>query len=172
MKDLLFDNGTCQLQYIDEIGIKNSWLNDRLQYLIRKFRWYKKRVRQSLRSVNKISDTSQSNRDQIHEGDTVRVLSKKEIEHVLDRFRKTRGCTFQIGMYKYCGNEYKVIKEVDYFFDEARQKICKCNGIFLLDGVSCSGKTAYLAPCRRNCYFFWQAGWLKKIDIKGRPVLG
>jgi hypothetical protein len=66
-------------------------------------------------------------------------------------------------MYEYCGKEYKVIKKVDYFFDETKQKMCKCNGIFLLDGAYCTGKTAYLALCGRNCFYFWQASWLKKV---------
>jgi hypothetical protein len=156
-------NRMCQLQYLDEMGQKNNWLNDKLQYLVRKFRWYKKRISQNLRSVNNTGHIFQLNQCQIRPGDIVCVLSKEEISHVLDRFRRTRGCTFQVGMYEYCGKEYKVLKKVDYFYDEAKQKMCKCNGIFLLDGSSCTGKTAYLAPCGRNCFFFWQASWLKRV---------
>jgi hypothetical protein len=163
MRGPLTDDRLCQLQYIDEMSEKNSWFNDKLQYLIRKFRWYKKRIRQSLRSSSETGGIPQLNQDGINEGDTVRVLSREQIERVLDRSRKTRGCTFQVGMYEYCGKEYSVARKVNYFFDEARQKMCRCRDIFLLDGVYCSGKTAYLAPCGRNCYFFWHANWLKKV---------
>jgi hypothetical protein len=153
----------CQLQYVDEMGQKNTWLNENLQYLVRKFRWYKKRMLQSLRPNSKTGNISQVNQEQIQPGDIVRVRSKAEIGRVLNRFRKTRGCTFQVGMYEYCDKEFKVVKKVDYFFDETKQKMCKCNGIYLLDGAICRGKTAYLAPCGRNCFFFWQASWLEKV---------
>ena len=153
----------CQLQYVDEMGEKNTWLNDKLQYLIRKFRWYKRRISQSLHRVENTSNISQFNQAQIQPGDTVRVRSRAEIKRTLNRFRKTRGCTFQLGMYEHCGKEYKVLKRVDNFFDEAKQKMCKCNGIFLLEGACCTGATAYLAPCDRNCFFFWQSSWLEKV---------
>ena len=93
----------------------------------------------------------------------MRVRSREDIGRVLNRLRKTRGCTFQVGMYAYCVQEFKVAKKVDYFFDEAKQKMCKCNVIRFLDGAYCTGKTAYLAPCGRNCHFFWQAAWLIKV---------
>ena len=153
----------CQLQYVDEMGEKNTWLNDKVQFSIRKFRWYRKRILQSLHRVENTSNISQLNQAQIQPGDTVRVRSKPEIKRTLNRFRKTRGCTFQLGMYEHCGKEYKVLKKVSYFFDEAKQKMCKCNDIFLLEGACCTGKTAYLAPCGRNCFFFWQSSWLEKV---------
>jgi len=106
------------------------------------FRWYKKRISQSLHSLNNTYNISQLNQDQIKPDDIVRVLSKEEIGHVLNRFRKTQGSTFQVGMYEYCRKEYKVIKKVDHFYDEAKQKICTRNGIFLLDGANYTGKTA------------------------------
>jgi hypothetical protein len=157
------DKKMCQLQYVDEMGIKNTWLNDKLQYSIRKLRWYRKRFSQSLHPVKNTSNISQSNQARIQPGDTVRVRSKAEIKHTLNRFRKTRGCTFQLGMYEHCGKKYKVLKKVDYFFDEAKQKMCRCSDIYLLEGACCSGATAYLAPCGRNCFFFWQSSWLEKV---------
>jgi hypothetical protein len=152
----------CQLQYIDEIGEKNTWLNEKIQYSIRKLRWYRRRITESLRPVKKAGNVAQLSQPQIQPGDTVRVRSAEEIKSTLNRSRKTKGCTFQVGMYPYCGKEYKVYKKVDYFFDEVKQKMCKCNNIFLLDGCYCNGESAYLAPCARHCFFFWQASWLEK----------
>ena len=87
----------------------------------------------------------------------------EEIKGTLDRFRKTRGCTFQDRMYECCGKEFRVCEKVDYFFDEAKQKFCKCKNIFLLEGSYCNGKTAYLRPCERNCFYFWNINWIEKL---------
>jgi len=153
----------CQLQFIDEIGQKNTWFNDKLQYSIRKLRWYKKKILLSLHAVNNASKISQLNQEQIQPGDRVRVRSKAEIKRTLNRLRKTGGCTFLPEMYNHCGKEYKVFKKVDHFFDESKQDMRKCNNILLLEGSYCSGSTAYLKPCARNCFFFWQTSWLEKI---------
>lgn len=153
----------CQLQFIDEIEQKNSWLNDKLQFSIRKFRWYKRIIFRNRYSANSMSKISRVDPDQIRLGDMVRVRSETEIRQTLDGLRKTRGCTFQTEMFNHCGKEYRVFKEVGYFFDESKQKICKCNDIFLLEGSYCNGKTAYLHPCNRNCFYFWQTSWLEKV---------
>lgn len=153
----------CQLQYIDEIGQKNSWFNDKLQYSIRKLRWYKKTISRNRHRPHNAGTIPYLSPDEIQPGDLVRIRSKAEIEQTLDGLRKTRGCTFQTAMYNHCGKQYRVFKKVNYFFDEAKQKTCKCNGIFLLEGTYCNGKTAYLRPCARNCFYFWQVSWLEKI---------
>jgi hypothetical protein len=162
----LFDTaavGMCQLVHIDEMGRKNSWLNDKLQYSIRKVRYFRRTIRQRLQ-VKKIGGNSPpDNPEPIRPGDLVRVCSEAEIRQTLDRSRKTKGCTFQLEMYKHCGKEFKVYKKVRYFFDETKQKMCRCHDTYLLEGSFCSGKTAYLKPCGRNCFFFWQRSWLKKV---------
>ena len=101
----------CQLQFIDEIGQKNTWLNEKLQYSIRKLRWYKKKSSLGLQAVKNASGISQANQDQIQPGDLVRARSEAEINQTLNRVRKTKGCTFQKGMYNHCGKEYKVFKK-------------------------------------------------------------
>jgi hypothetical protein len=153
----------CQLQFIDEIAEKNSWFNDKLQYSIRKFRYFKRRIILGLQSAKPTNKSSQLIQDEIKPGDIVSVRSKAEIKGTLDRWRKTRGCTFQNGMYAHCGKEYRVLKKVDHFFDESKQKFCKCNNIYLLEGSYCNGSTAYLKPCDRNCFYFWQTSWLEKV---------
>jgi hypothetical protein len=159
----------CQLEHLNEIEQKNNWFNDKLQFSIRKYRYYKKLLYQRLHSDN-IGKVLQINHNQIQSGDTVVVRSEAEIKNTLNRWRKTRGCTFQIEMYQHCNKEYKVFKKVDYFFDETRQKMCKCNDLFLLEGCYCSGATAYLKPCQRNCFFFWHSSWISRISNDSKSL--
>lgn len=158
----------CQLEYVDAIGSENGWLNDKVQFWIRKLRYYK-RVLSRIRYTPQPCSIPLENHEDIQSGDLVRVRSRDEIKSALDKSRKTKGCTFQVGMYDCCGREYRVLKRVDYFFDEAKQKFCKCKNIFLLEGSNCTGTTAYLRPCDRNCYFFWHVAWLKKISPSLSP---
>jgi hypothetical protein len=152
----------CQLQHIDEIGRQNTWLDDKRQWLIRKFRWYRKKTVMRLRPNKYGAIVPPGSTLEFRPGDSVRVLPAGEINRRINRSRKTQGCTFQVGMYEHCGKEFEVLKKVEYFFDEARQKMCKCNNIYLLEGSFCNGKTAYMKRCDRNCYYFWHANWLEK----------
>jgi hypothetical protein len=152
----------CQLRYIDDVSKNNNWLNDKQQFVIRKFRYYRKIILRNLRLADNPPKTNQSSFKQLRPGDLVRVLPGKEIKRTLNRLNKTGGCTFQAGMYDYCGQEFRVLKKVNHFFDETRMKMCKCNHIYLLEGALCTGKTAYLRPCDRNCFFFWHSAWLEK----------
>ena len=152
----------CQLYYLDEMGARNSSLDDKIQFVIRKYRWYRKLVLRTLRRKHDIAISSEPTRE-IQPGDMVRVRTKAEIGRTFNKMHKTKGCTFQTSMFQHCGREYKVLKRVNYFYDEVRKKVCKCNGIFLLEGVQCDGETAYLRQCQRDCYYFWQEAWLEKI---------
>ncbi len=155
-------NATCQLQFIDEVGRENSWPVDKLQFCIRKLRWYKKRLLLGLHRPVGQGDASALSPLAIGIGDRVRVRSRDDIGRTLDRSRKTGGCTFQRGMFEHCGREFRVFKRVDYFFDEAKQSMRRCKGIFLLEESCCDGSTAYLRPCDRNCFYFWHWKWLEK----------
>ena len=162
--------GMCQLMHIDQMGRNNSWFNDKLQSSIRKFRYYRRIIRQRLQ-VKKMGGTlPPSQHDPIRPGDLVCVCSKEEIQQTLDQWRKTKGCTFQLEMYRDCGREFRVYKEVHYFFDESKHKMCRCHEIYLLEKSFCSGKTAYLKPCGRNCFFFWQKSWLKHVQPSVKPL--
>jgi hypothetical protein len=101
---------------------------------------------------------------EIGPGDKVRARSREEILHVLDEEGKYRGCKFMRGMYDHCGKTYRVLKNVDYFFDEARQKMVKTKDLVILEGATCSGQQRlYFNRCDRNCFFFWHKAWLEKI---------
>jgi len=106
------------------------------------------------------------NDQKIGSGDLVRVRSKEEIRQTLDDYDKYKGCLFVSDMWRYCGNTYRVFKDVNYFYDEAKFQIMKCKNTVILDGVICSGDTskAFKQKCDRSCYFFWKTAWLEKIE--------
>jgi hypothetical protein len=154
----------CQLRLIDEIGEENTWLNDKLQYLMRKYRYYRKKILVHLKSANiQPANTALSQRE-INPGDIVRVLSKSEVRGTLGRNGKIKGCSFLKNQYDFCDNKYKVFKKVNYFFDETRQRMLKSNDLFYLEGCYCDGRSAYLKPCKRNCFHYWHRNWLEKVS--------
>lgn len=153
----------CQLQYLSEIGEKNTWFNDKLQIIMRKYRFYRKKIIVSLKSKKVQNAFSPVIQDEFKPGDTVRIKSEAEINKTLDRYGKIRGCSFLKNQYAFCGKEYKVFKKVDYFFDESRQKMLKSSNLFFLEGVYCNGNSAYLKPCDRNCFHYWHRNWLERV---------
>jgi len=162
----------CQLKAISDIGERKSWLNDFLQIQLNNLREVKKKaifmknmLMQILKLKNRAVDLVDFEKVNLHPGDWVRVRSKKEIKITLDDQKKYKGCRFLREMYKHCGKTYRVFKTVDYFFDESRQKMCKCHDTVILDGAICSGKLRlHKCLCDRNCFFFWQTAWLEKIE--------
>jgi hypothetical protein len=67
-------------------------------------------------------------------------------------------------MWQYCRSKQKVLKKIDYFYDERDAKMYKASNMVLLEGVNCLGKIGNLMPiCDRNCYVFWKEAWLEKI---------
>lgn len=157
----------CQLKDINGIRVENSRYEDLFQYLIKIAQHIKRNLtyikRSSLGSVAKPGKKPLPYAAVIAPGDTVRVRSEKEIREMLDEWGKHRGCLFVGRMYEHCGKTYKVFKEVDYFFDEVKQRMCRCRDTVLLEGVLCSGKQKlYAADCDRRCFYFWHKDWLEK----------
>lgn len=153
----------CQLKYVDEIGQENTWLNSKWQYL-KRYRVCKQRARiviplviRDLRYSQNAGRIPQPIQGQIQPGDMVRVRCKDEIQKTLDRSGRTGRCRFTLDMYNHCGKEYRIFKRVDHFYDEAKQRMCRCKDLFLLEGAYCSPST-----CDRQCFFFWHASWLEK----------
>ena len=162
---------SCQLTLIQHIAKKNSWLNHCLQYRVRLLRTSKRKVvflMKRLLSILKIRKRSGNGilyeSQNIKEGDMVCVRPKDEIQNELDDAGKYKGCWFIDEQYDYCGKEFRIAKRVDYFFDEAKQKMVKCKNMFFLEGVLCSGRQRlYSVSCDRNCFLFWHIAWLEKI---------
>jgi hypothetical protein len=106
-----------------------------------------------------------SERNIISAGNKVRVLSQEDIRNMLDYRGIYKGCPFLGEQYSYCGNTYEVLKEVNYFYDERKNKLCKCKDIVVIEGTFCSGKQKlYSESCDLNCYFFWHKDWLEIIE--------
>jgi hypothetical protein len=146
----------CQLQLYDELGHKNPWLNEKLQFSIARLGHYRRKIRARLHTRNHAAARVQIPRDEIRSGDLVRVRTAEEIKGTLDRRGQTGGCGFAGPMYRYCGKEFRVVEKVDHFFDQARERFCKCKDLFLLEG-------AYCDSCDRNCFYFWHINWLGKV---------
>ena len=98
-------------------------------------------------------------------GDLVRVRSHEEIRGTLDSRGCCRGCYFMKPMARYCGQEFRVIRRVEHFFDEVRGRMLRCKNIVFLDGVQCDGTgNPKTMGCDRACFVFWRTEWLEKLD--------
>jgi hypothetical protein len=96
-------------------------------------------------------------------GDTVSIASMDEIKQVLDKDGRTEGVWFMPAMKRYCGFEAKVLKRVNYIFDERAWKMLKCKNMVILEGVICDGEGMFSKEgCDRSCYFFWKESWLNR----------
>jgi len=162
----------CQLISISGLGKRNFWINNFLQMrvkILRKLKrntiFFKNKFFRILNPESHAPNLVDSGQANIRPGEWVKVRSKNDIRRTLDDREKYKGCRFEYEMYEHCGKTYKVLKVIDYFFDEARQKMCKCQDTVILDGVVCSGRQRlYKVSCDRNCFFFWRVVWLEKIE--------
>jgi len=159
----------CQLTNMQEVIAKNSWLDELLQFRIgllwttkKSLHFLKNRVSRGIILSEKGIPQSAA-RVHFVPGDIVTVRSEEEIRSHLDDWGGHKGCIFTPEMYERCGKRYRVLRRVEYFYDEVKQKMCKCKDIFLLEGAVCSGRRrAFSQPCDRNCFQFWHASWLVK----------
>ena len=157
---------SCQLKNIHEMTEKNFWLNDLFQIRI-KVIWT---IKERLNSIkNKILSRNHEpigpiKNSQIRSENWIKVRSEKEIKQTLDVNGSYRGCVFTPEMYQYCNKTFKVLKDIDYFYDEVKQKMCKTKNLVVLDSVICSGeRKLFPNSCDRACFFFWHKNWLKKV---------
>jgi hypothetical protein len=98
-------------------------------------------------------------------GDVVRVRSKEQILQTLDENNKLGKCNFSDGMWQYCGGEYKVLKRIEHFYDEASCRMLRTRDLVLLEGLHCSGNLpAFKHRCDKHCLYFWKEAWLEKIE--------
>ncbi len=161
---------SCQLTAIDDVKRRNSSVNHLWQYRVRYLRrlkrravFMKNRVLRSFRGKNRVSRFNEY--PPIHSGDLVRVRLKDEIRNTLDDHERHAGCLFVDEMYECCGKQFNVLKPVEQFFDETKQKLCRTKDLFILAGVHCSGRQRlYRVSCDRHCFFFWHRLWLEKIN--------
>jgi hypothetical protein len=162
---------SCQLINLSSIKQENSSINDLFQNRINILWSTKKRANFIINRISRGFNPKNSaesivflQQSEIQPGDVVKVRSKTEIQNILDDWGGTNRCIFTPEMYKCCDNQYKVLKKINYFYDEVKQKMCKCRNIVILEGVVCSGqRRLFPEVCDRNCFLFWHLAWLKKI---------
>jgi hypothetical protein len=166
----------CQIALIHEMEQRKSRFDEMLQGRVRLSRtlkrtaiFLKNRLARRL-AGNRTTPTKSSDRQEaLAAGSLVRVRPRKEIRQLLDDREKYRGCLFIDEMYRHCGKTYRVLKQVDNFFDEAKQRMCRCNETYILEDVLCSGRQRlYLESCDRCCAFFWHRDWLLKLKESGK----
>lgn len=158
----------CQVTLIRDMGEKNSKLNEMFQKRVRILRPAKRKMKYLVKTFlgvvfprSKINEVS--SKTGFSPGDLVKVKSKAEIRKMLDNHEKYKGCLFIDEMFEYCDKHFRILKDVHCFFDEAKQKMCECENIVLLENVLCSGRQRlYNVSCDRSCFFFWHTGWLEK----------
>jgi len=163
---------SCQLCQIERIQAKDAWFFDLLQGGIRIIRINRKRLIKATRVVlgyllagRKHTKCETIQAATIGRGDFVRVRSKHEIDDTLDYFGRYRGCSFSREMYLHCNKTYRVLKKVDYFYDETRKKLCRAKNLVILENVICSGvQRPYSVRCDRSCFFFFHVDWLERLD--------
>lgn len=97
-------------------------------------------------------------------GDVVRVRSKEETQRTLDDEDKLDGCLFMNEMWDYCGTQQKVLKRVEYFYDEGTSEMRRMRNTVLLEGLHCSGSLIWKQKCDKHCLFFWKEDWLEKVE--------
>jgi hypothetical protein len=106
--------------------------------------------------------------EELQPGDRVRVRSLEEIERTLDAKNGCHGCAFLWPMRQYCGQEFRVVKRVERFFDENRWRMLRCKNVVLLDGVYCDGNGGHpdTRGCDRMCFYFWRTEWLERLTTQ------
>jgi hypothetical protein len=102
---------------------------------------------------------------EFQEGQLVRVKPLEEILSIVDSTGRTNGCKFTKPMIRYCRREFRVVKRMTRFFDEAQWKMVKCAKLLLLEGSYCDGSGGpYTEGCDRMCFVFWREEWLEPVE--------
>jgi hypothetical protein len=108
----------------------------------------------------------QKNIHKFSAGEKIRVKSRGSIAELIQSEGKLDGCLFTEQMWDYCGNTYTVLKAVDYFFNEHRQRTLKTkSNLYILEGLVCNGRTNdFPHNCDHCCFLLWHEEWLEKIQ--------
>jgi hypothetical protein len=162
----------CQIHDIQNISEYPGRIERWLLLAKRIKRFTKRRFNYLLNAFNGLISRDQAGREidsisplavTLQAGNLVRVKSRQEIERSLNNWNQIKGCSFMEEMWQYCGSTQRILKKVEKFLDERDYLIKKCKGVYLLEGVLCSG-TSDFGRCDRSCFFFWREEWLEKIQ--------
>ena len=117
-----------------------------------------------IKDNDKVRKKSNLETSPLQPGDIVRVKSKEEIAQMLDDEDRFKNVLFMKEMWPLCNTKQKVLRRVEYFYDECALLMRRCKNTVLLEGLQCSGDMHWKHKCDRSCYFFWREEWLEKID--------
>jgi hypothetical protein len=96
-------------------------------------------------------------------GELVRVKSKEAIVATLDTKNRNRGMSFDSEMLKYCGRQFRVLRQVNRIIDEPTGKMIELrNPCIILEGVICTSD--YHRLCPRGIYPYWREIWLERVQ--------
>lgn len=162
----------CQLKNLDTLRAEKYWISDQFERCIQILHTVKRNLSLTKYRFLNMHSLAKANYAhgrykpaEIEEGNLVRIKSEKEINKILDTTGKYKGCLFIGRMFEFCGKTFTVYKKVDNFYDEVKQKMCKCRDIVLLNEAICKGdQKLYLENCDRACFYFWHVDWLEKVD--------
>lgn len=171
----------CQIERIEEMDCRDFFtraveqllfsIQHPLQFTViflkKRFNLFKfqhSRRRKKRQTVTDCSKNVKRGSPGLQAGDVVKIRSREEILQTLDENNSLEGCYFMDEMWQYCGTQQRVLKRVNYFYDEGNFKMRKARNTVLLEGLHCSGKISnYKQKCDRHCLFFWREEWLDKI---------
>jgi hypothetical protein len=95
-------------------------------------------------------------------GALVKVKTKEEIQKTLDNHNKNRGLWFDHEMLKFCGGQFRVLRNVERLIDEKTGKLLRLhNPCVILDGVTAKGDFHRFYP--QNDYILWRDIWLERV---------
>lgn len=94
-------------------------------------------------------------------GDNVKVLKEKKIAQTLDSENKLDGCLFMNQMWKFCGQEFKIINVVKHIY---YKRMLKTRApLYMLEGLVCDGSAdEFDNSCDRKCHLLWHENWLER----------
>jgi hypothetical protein len=100
-------------------------------------------------------------------GELVEVKTEKEILETLNQDRVHKGLKWMVGMSKFCGKRFRVLKKVQTIRLESNREMRRAKNTVLLEGVMCDGSAFY--GCDRMCFYFWHEAWLRRAKAETEP---
>src|ERR1700732_659273 len=117
--------------------------------------------------------TTPSRKSDLQPGECIRVKSYSEILATLDVNNKNRGLYFDAEMVPYCGQSFRVLRQVKKILNEKTGKMMEFkNPCIVLDGVVCQSKYSECRLfCPRSIYAYWREIWLERIPESDPSVV-
>jgi len=166
-----FDN--CQLQHLYESTVDITAPDKLTMFLLRLTTYFQRRTANWIgvptsyrQKTTKVSTASigVTGSTTLREGDLVQVLPLEEIRKTLDKDGNCDRMKFLGGMERFCGKEFRVLKEIKFMFDEKSWRIVRLKNAVLLQDQICDSKGQYdKEGCDRSCFYFWKEQWLRKV---------